>query len=67
MPYGLLLKGSIRVRFLTGPKPKETKVETFRIDYLIRTPKAEKLSLRPIRIYKGSILELRNGAVGFRV
>ena len=34
---------------LTGPKPKETKVETFRIDYLIRTPKVEKLSLQPIR------------------
>ena len=33
---------------LTGPKPKETKVETFRIDYLIRTPKVEKLSLQPI-------------------
>ena len=35
--------------YLTGPKPKETKVETFRIDYLIRTPKVEKLSLQPIR------------------
>ena len=35
--------------FLTGPKPKEIKVETFRIDYLIRTPKVEKLSLQPIR------------------
>ena len=34
---------------LTGPKPKEIKVETFRIDYLIRTPKVEKLSLQPIR------------------
>ena len=31
------------------PKPKEIKVETFRIDYLIRTPKVEKLSLQPIR------------------
>ena len=28
-------------------KPKETKVETFRIDYLIRAPKVEKLSLQP--------------------
>ena len=35
---------------LTGPKPKGIKVETFRIDYLIRTPKVEKLSLQPIRI-----------------
>ena len=33
---------------LTGPNPKEIKVETFRIDYLIRTPKVEKLSLQPI-------------------
>ena len=29
---------------LTGPKPKEIKVEIFRIDYLIRTPKVEKLN-----------------------
>ena len=36
------------VLYLTGPKPKEIKVETFRIDYLIRTPKVEKLSLQPI-------------------
>ena len=34
--------------YLTGPKPKEIKVETFRIDYLIRKPKVEKLSLQPI-------------------
>ena len=33
---------------LTGPKPKEIKAETFRIDCFIRTPKMEKLSLRPI-------------------
>ena len=33
---------------LTGPKPKEIKVETFRIDYRIRTPKVEKLILQPI-------------------
>ena len=33
--------------FLTGPKPKETTVETFRIDYLLRGPKVEKLSLQP--------------------
>ena len=34
---------------LTGPKPKGIKVETFRTDCLIRTPKVEKLSLQPIR------------------
>ena len=33
---------------LAGPKPKETKVETFKIDYLTRTPKVEKFSLQPI-------------------
>ena len=33
---------------LTGPRPKEIKVETFRIDYLIRAPKVEKLGLQPI-------------------
>ena len=33
---------------LTGPKPKEMKVEASRIDYLIRTSKVEKLSLQPI-------------------
>ena len=37
-------------RVLTGPKPKGIKVETFRIDYLIRTPKVQKLSLQPIRV-----------------
>ena len=35
---------------LTGPKPKEIKVETFRIDYLIRGPKVEKLSFQPISL-----------------
>ena len=35
---------------LTGPKPKEAKVETFRIDYLIRTRKVEKLSSQPISL-----------------
>ena len=36
---------------LTGPKSKEIKVETSRIDYLIiRAPKVEKLSLQPLRI-----------------
>ena len=35
---------------LTGPKPKGIKVETFRIDYLIRTPKVENLSLQPISL-----------------
>ena len=33
---------------LTGPKPKEIEVETFRIDNLTRTPKVGKLSLQPI-------------------
>ena len=32
-------------------KPKEIQVETFRIDYHIRTPKVEKLSLQPISLY----------------
>ena len=36
--------------FPTAPKPKEIKVETFRIDYLIRTLEVEKLSLQPIRL-----------------
>ena len=35
---------------LTGPKPKGIKVETFRIDYLTRTPKVEELSLQPISL-----------------
>ena len=41
------LAGPRRV-FLTGPKAKGIKVETFRIDYLTRAPKVEKLSLQPI-------------------
>ena len=44
----------IRTQNLTGPKPKEIEVETFRIDYLVRTPKVEKLSLQPIG--KGTII-----------
>ena len=35
------------------PKPKEIEVKTFRIDYLIGTPKVEKLSLQPIRPCRG--------------
>ena len=35
---------------LTGPTPKEIKVETFRIDLLIRRPNVEKLSLQPKRV-----------------
>ena len=31
------------------PKTQGIKVETFRIDYIIRTPKVEKLSLQAIR------------------
>ena len=42
------LRGLKRTLKLTGPKPEEIKVETFRIDYLIRTQKVEKLSLQPI-------------------
>ena len=33
--------GLQRLHSLTGPKPKGIKVETFRTDYLIRTPKVE--------------------------
>ena len=33
---------------LTGPKPKEIEVETFRINYLIRSPKVEKLGFEPV-------------------
>ena len=41
---------------LTGPKPKNINVETFRIDYLIRTPQVEKLSLQPIsRALRGAL------------
>ena len=36
---------------LPGPKPKEIKVETFRIDYLKRSPKVEKLGFEPVSIY----------------
>ena len=42
-PWVLVLRTSIHFS-----KPKEIKVETFRIDYLIRTQKVEKLSLQPI-------------------
>ena len=35
--------------FLTGPKPTGIKVETFRINYLIRSPKVEKLGFEPVR------------------
>ena len=56
---------------LTGPKPKGIKVETFRIDYLIRTPKVEKLSLQPIRqracllvLFLLPICSLRKGRQG---
>ena len=51
----LRLRGPYCLRFtglcLTGPKPKGIKVETFRIDCLIRTPKVKKLSLQPIRCF----------------
>ena len=32
------------------PKPKEIKVETFRINYLTRSPKVEKLGFEPVSI-----------------
>ena len=48
LDVGSLLQ-QVGERFLlTGPKPNKIKVETFRIDYLIRAPKVEKLSLQPI-------------------
>ena len=50
-PAGLLQRFLQGFDILTGPKPKEIKVETFRTDYLIRTPKVEKLSLQPISIW----------------
>ena len=34
---------------VTSRKPRGITIETFRIDYYIRTPKVEKLSLQPIR------------------
>ena len=39
-----------RALFSLAQKPMETKVETFRIHYLRRTSKVEKLSLQPISI-----------------
>ena len=35
--------------YLTGPQPKEINVETFRINYLIRSPRVEKLGFKPVR------------------
>ena len=53
----------------TGPKPKGIKVKTFRIDYLIRTPKVEKLSLQPISsiVSIGGLFETPCRLVGCRV
>ena len=51
---------------LTGPKPKEIKVETFRIDYLIRAPKVEKLSKQPISLMTWGI-RLKVQRFGFGV
>ena len=59
--------------YLTGPKPQQIEVETFRIDYLIRTPKVEKWTLQPISYNKaptiwGTILGSRifgNSRLGF--
>ena len=52
----LRVQGSRLLVLLTGPKPKEIKVETFRIDYPIRGPKVEKLSLQPMRLRVSSTL-----------
>ena len=56
----LRLRGPYCLRFtglcLTGPKPKGIKVETFRIDCLMRTPTVEKLSLQPISLGPKTIL-----------
>ena len=41
-------KRELKKNELAGPKPKETKVETFRIDDLTRNPKAEKLGFEPV-------------------
>ena len=39
---------------LTGPKPKEIIVKTFRISYLVRSPKVEKLGFEPVRMFRVS-------------
>ena len=49
--------------FPTGPKPKGIKVENFRIDYLVRTPKVEKLSLQSISFW--GWWNLGTGTLGF--
>ena len=41
-------RGNSKALYLTAPRPKGINVETFRIDYVIRTPKVEKLRLQPI-------------------
>ena len=57
MPPLLALRGVLVKRksslLLTGPKPKEIKVETFRINYLIRSPKVEKLGFEPVSLREG--------------
>ena len=64
LPYWKVL-GTLSLNLiLAGPKPKEIQVETFRIDYLIRTPKVEKLSLQPIRIAFTTQLRTRYLHVG---
>ena len=39
---------SPKTRQLTGPKPKKIRVETSRINYLIRSPKVEKNGFEPV-------------------
>ena len=48
----LRLKASSANLCTLAQNPRKYRVETFRIDYLIRTPKVEKLSLQPISLYK---------------
>ena len=50
---------------LTGPTPKEIEFETFRINYLIRSPKVEKLGLEPVR--KGRDMLMRGFSVCWHV
>ena len=39
---------------LTGPKTQEIKVDTFRMNYLIRSPKVEKLGFEPVSLLHAS-------------
>ena len=56
-------KAPFKGTLLTGPKPKEIKVETFRIDYLLRTPKIEKVEFTANKTYRHPLNTL-NGLPG---